>query len=55
VKKILNDPANYVDEALAGMAAAHPRHYRLTGDEGRVIARAGEAAACGGDRRSRTG
>lgn len=41
MKKILNDPKNYVDEMLAGLVAAHPEHYRLHGDTGKVIARAG--------------
>ncbi len=27
MKKILNDPANYVDEMLEGMIAAHPQFY----------------------------
>lgn len=40
MKKILNDPYNYVDEMLAGLTAAHPEYYRLHGDTGRVIARA---------------
>ena len=40
MKKILNDPYAYVDEMLAGMIAAHPEHYRLHGDTGRVVARA---------------
>ena len=40
MKKILNNPANYVDETLAGMTAAHPEFYRQAGDAGRVIARA---------------
>ncbi|WP_099827894.1 dihydroxyacetone kinase subunit DhaK [Oceaniglobus indicus] len=40
MKKILNDPVDYVDETLAGMVAAHPEHYRLHGDDGRVLARA---------------
>ena len=40
MKKILNDPYAYVDEMLAGMIAAHPDHYRLHGDTGRVVARA---------------
>ena len=42
MKKILNDPASYVDETLAGLIAAHPEHYRLHGDTGRVVARANE-------------
>ena len=40
MKKILNDPNAYVDEMLAGLVAAHPEHYRLHGDSGKVIARA---------------
>ncbi|MBC7736885.1 MAG: dihydroxyacetone kinase subunit DhaK [Candidatus Saccharibacteria bacterium] len=40
MKKILNNPADYVDEMLAGMTAAHPEFYRQAGDAGRVIARA---------------
>ncbi len=40
MKKILNDPARYVDELLQGMVQAHPQYYRQAGD-GRVIARAG--------------
>lgn len=40
MKKILNKPADYVDEMLAGLTAAHPEFYRLHGDSGRVVARA---------------
>lgn len=40
MKKILNDPRHYVDEMLAGLVAAHPEHYRLHGDSGKVVARA---------------
>lgn len=40
MKKILNDPAKYVDEMLEGLVAAHPEYYRQAGDDGRVIARA---------------
>lgn len=39
MKKILNDPANYVDEMLEGLVAAHPIDFRKAGD-GKVIARA---------------
>lgn len=45
MKKILNDPADYVTEMLDGLVAAHPAHYRLYGDHGRVIARATPARA----------
>ena len=31
MKKILNKPADYVDEMLDGLVAAHPEHYRLHG------------------------
>ena len=40
MKKILNDPVNYVDEMLEGLIAAHPQYYRRAGAQGRVIARA---------------
>ncbi len=41
MKKILNNPVDYVDEMLAGLTAAHPEFYRLHGDTGRVVVRAG--------------
>lgn len=40
MKKILNRPADYVDEMLDGLVAAHPEYYRLHGESHRVIARA---------------
>ncbi|MCP4381515.1 MAG: dihydroxyacetone kinase subunit DhaK [Hyphomicrobiales bacterium] len=43
MKKILNDPANYVDEMLEGMCAAHPQIYRQV--EPRVLVRAGGTTA----------
>jgi dihydroxyacetone kinase-like protein len=43
MKKILNDPVDYVDEMLEGMVAAHPEIY--TQPRRRVIARAGGAKA----------
>jgi len=39
MKKILNNPEKYVDEALAGLALAHPQTYRQLGSKGRVIVR----------------
>lgn len=45
MKKILNNPSDYVDEMLAGLVAAHPEYYRLHGDGGRVVARAVAGAA----------
>jgi dihydroxyacetone kinase-like protein len=41
MKKILNNPADYVDEMLDGLVAAHPESYRRLGEGGRVIAGAG--------------
>ena len=43
MKKILNAPADYVDEMLDGLVAAHPEFYRLHGDSHRVVARASRA------------
>jgi phosphoenolpyruvate---glycerone phosphotransferase subunit DhaK len=40
MKKILNNPVDYVDEMLAGLVAAHPEFYRLSGETGRVVVRA---------------
>jgi dihydroxyacetone kinase-like protein len=40
MKKILNRPADYVDEMLDGLIAAHPEFYRLHGESHRVVARA---------------
>jgi len=39
MKKILNSPENYVDEALAGLVLAHPEAYRQLGSTGRVMVR----------------
>lgn len=39
MKKLINDPNNYVDEALEGMVLAHPNIYTRTGANNRVIAR----------------
>ena len=38
MKKILNDPYQYVDEMLDGLTAAHPEFYERAGD-GMVIKR----------------
>jgi len=43
MKKLINVPAHYVDESLAGLCAAFPG-YASTGATGRVIARKGGAA-----------
>ena len=39
MKKILNSPSSYVDQALEGMLLAHPAAYRPVGASGRVITR----------------
>jgi dihydroxyacetone kinase-like protein len=39
MKKILNQPADYVLEMLEGLCAAHPGYFRRHGAEGRVLAR----------------
>lgn len=41
MKKLLNSPGDYADEALEGMCLAHPGVYRRLGETGRVVARAG--------------
>jgi phosphoenolpyruvate---glycerone phosphotransferase subunit DhaK len=39
MKKILNRPENYVADMLVGLCAAHPRFFKRSGPEGRVLAR----------------
>ena len=39
MKKILNNPTDYVAEMLVGLCAAHPEYYQQAGDDGRVIKR----------------
>jgi dihydroxyacetone kinase-like protein len=39
MKKLLNNPLNYVDEMLEGLTAAHPQFYKRIGSAGRVIIR----------------
>jgi dihydroxyacetone kinase-like protein len=45
MKKILNHPADYVDEMLEGLVAAHGDELRLLGDDRRIVARARGAVA----------
>ncbi|WP_454887532.1 dihydroxyacetone kinase subunit DhaK [Sphingomonas oryzagri] len=45
MKKVLNDPFAYVDEAMEGMCLAHPDIYRRLDEAPRVIARANSAQA----------
>jgi len=40
MKKLINDPALFVDEFLAGIVAAHNTSVRLVGDDRRVLVRA---------------
>ena len=39
MKKLLNDPAAYADETLAGLCCAHPEFYRLSPESPRVVVR----------------
>ena len=39
MKKLINDPGAYVDEALAGMSLAHGGAYEITGLNSRVVVR----------------
>ncbi len=39
MKKILNQPEDYVIEMLEGLCAAHPRYFKRTAAEGRVVVR----------------
>ena len=42
MKKLLNDPQDYVEQMLEGLVLAHPEYYQRAG-EGRVIKRPGAA------------
>lgn len=53
MKKLINDPANYVDEALTGMRLANPGNYAVASSSDRVIVRekpkdAGKVGICSG-------
>ena len=37
MKKLMNEPVNYVDEVLDGMQLAHPRIFKVDGATGRVL------------------
>ncbi len=43
VKKLLNDPNTYADEAIDGLCLAHPETYSRGGESGRVVYRTGGA------------
>lgn len=44
MKKLINSPEKYVDEALAGMSLAHQGAYKISGSNGRVVERAKKKA-----------
>ena len=39
MKKLINNPENYVDEVVEGMCLAHPDNYAVDGDTSRVVRR----------------
>ncbi|AXS40068.1 dihydroxyacetone kinase subunit DhaK [Breoghania sp. L-A4] len=45
MKKLINNPDSYVDEALEGMRLAHPSSYKISGSNGRVVERAARKPA----------
>lgn len=42
MKKLINDPNNFVTESLEGLVAAHPAHFALMGERKRVISYPGQ-------------
>ena len=42
MKKFLNDPAQFVDEMIQGIVAAHPKQLKYIADDFRCIVRADE-------------
>ena len=40
MKKIINNPIDFVDETLDGLIKSHPKVYSLASDNSRVITRA---------------
>ena len=44
MKKIINNPANFVDESIDGLIKSHPDVYALAKDNNRVITRANKAS-----------
>ena len=43
MKKIINNPANFVEESIDGLIKSHPEVYALAKDNNRVITRANKA------------
>ena len=44
MKKIINNPANFVEESIDGLIKSHPDVYALAKDNNRVITRANKAS-----------
>ena len=40
MKKIINNPSNFVEESIEGLVKSHPKVYAFAPDNKRVIARA---------------
>ena len=45
MKKLLNDPNDYADQAIDGLCLAHPEIYARGGESGRVVYRTGGATS----------
>ena len=43
MKKIINNPANFVEESIDGLIKSHPEVYAISKDNNRVITRAKKA------------
>jgi len=46
MKKIINNPDQFVDEMVEGILLAHPDQVRTPGDDRRVLVRAASPAPC---------
>ena len=44
MKKIINNPANFVEESIDGLIKSHPDVYSLAKDNNRVVMRANKAS-----------
>ena len=44
MKKIINNPSNFVEESIDGLIKSHPDVYALAKDNNRVITRANKAS-----------
>ena len=43
MKKIINNPSNFVEESIDGLIKSHPDIYALAKDNNRVVTRANKA------------